>query len=75
VNIISALRSGNAVSIDGLLVKACPGQDIAPGDVYIAERNTGPHLLTAKSVDRRLGCIFPRELAYPYNLDECVRVC
>lgn len=48
------------------------GGDIESGDLYIAERNTGPHLLTCKY--REGGYVVPTTLAYPYNTCECVKV-
>lgn len=47
---------------------------IQPGDLYFGEHNTGPQLLTCKKIDERLGCIFPVEMAYPYDLHECTKV-
>lgn len=49
---------------------------IRRGDLYIAQRNTGPHLLTCADV--KDGYVIPRELqaegAYCYDLNECVAV-
>ena len=50
------------------------GGDIESGDLYIAERNTGPHLLTCKYRDVERGYIVPTTLAYLYNTCECVKV-
>lgn len=47
--------------------------DIEPGDVYIAGRNTGPHLLTCRSVSS-LGFIVPEENQYPFDIYECRKV-
>ena len=43
---LRALRAGDPVEIDGVMFVREPG-DIAAGDTYVAERNTGPKLLTA----------------------------
>ena len=69
---IRALRSGQVLDLDGLLLRAAPGE-IAPGDLYVAERNSGPVLLTARSIDAR-GWILSRENGYPYDWSECVKV-
>lgn len=49
--------------------------DIQPGDQYIAERNTGPKLLTCKYVDPR-NWIVPTNTpsAYSYDVWECFKV-
>ena len=45
---------------------------IQPGDTYLAERNTGPHLLTClRVVD---GYVVPVESAYCYDLYECIKI-
>jgi hypothetical protein len=47
----------------------------AEGEYYIAERNTGPKLLTAKMIDHFRGYIVPVEKGvYCFNFDECKRV-
>lgn len=43
---------------------------IAPGDKYLAERNTGPKVLTCKEV--KDGYVVPVEQAYCFDLWECV---
>lgn len=45
---------------------------IRPGDIYLARRNTGYHLLSCD----RLGeaCIHAKENAYPFDFSECVKV-
>lgn len=45
---------------------------IQPGDLYIAGRNTGPHLLTCRELGN--GCIHPVERFYAFDLDECRKV-
>jgi len=44
------------------------------GEMYIAERNVGKQLLTAKEVDTVNRWIIPVENAYVYNICECKRV-
>ncbi len=46
---------------------------IQPGDTYLAERNTGPHLLTCEKVDPR-HWIQAVEMAYSYDTWECIKV-
>ncbi len=48
-------------------------EPIKPGDTYLAERNTGPHLLTCKFVDPR-HWIEAVEDAYPYNTWDCIKI-
>lgn len=66
------LRAGEVLDLDGILLKMDEGE-IRAGDLYIAERNTGPKLLTAKKVDR--GWIEPTTIDYSFDLHECVKVC
>ena len=47
---------------------------LQPGDSYIAERNTGPQLLTCKSVNRDKGWVVPQEQAYPFDIHECIKI-
>lgn len=67
------LRAGEIIDFEGVQLKMDPSE-IEPGDIYVAERNTGPKLLTAKEVDTEIGCIFPVEQEYPYDIPECVKV-
>jgi len=59
----------------GLLTSSDP---IQPGDMYLAERNTGPKLLTCnKVVNTHLGdpdYIVPTEIAYCFDARECVKL-
>lgn len=48
--------------------------DIAPGDLYIAGRNSGPHLLTARTINKEDGWIGSHEPAYPFDIHECRKV-
>lgn len=66
------VRKGEVVSLDGFTITIRPG-NIEPGDTYLAEKNTGPKLLTAKGIHPR-GYIIPEEFAYPYDTCDCVRV-
>jgi len=68
---VKVLREGGVVDLDGLFLVRAPG-DIAPGDMYVAERNTGPHLLTAKYL--KMGAVFPTTQHYPFDTTECVKV-
>jgi hypothetical protein len=54
---------------------------IEKGDLYIAERNTGPKLLTAAKVvgfgegpNGHGGWVEPTSMHYSYNIGECVKV-
>lgn len=56
-------------------------RDIQEGDLYIAERNTGPKLLTAEKVvrpgegpDGWGNWIQPTTIDYSYDIPECVKV-
>ena len=71
---LKKLRSGEIVDLEGIHFKMDDGE-ITAGDLYIAERNSGPKLLTAKDVDTDSRCIFPTCTAYAFDLHECVKVC
>ncbi len=85
--LLKALRAGETVELEGAHFVKADGP-IEPGDWYIAERNTGPKLLTAASFTRWNGrgdsddlpnsegssWINPVEPAYPYDTHECVKV-
>lgn len=47
---------------------------IQEGDTYLAARNTGPHLLTARKVDRTWSWVVPEEDAYSFDIRECVPI-
>lgn len=70
---LNALRRGEVVNIAGISLRMDDGE-IKPGDLYVAERNICPELLTAKKVDLEIGCVFPTCNAYAYDLHECVKV-
>lgn len=63
------------VEVDGLLLEISnePPKD---GEMYIAKRNVGYELLTAKFVDEINRYIVPKEFpnAYVYNICECKKV-
>lgn len=61
----------NAYALD-LDVRLGWGTPIRPGDMYLAKRNTGIHLLTCKSVGE--GFVVPVENAYSYDFNECVLI-
>jgi len=48
---ISALNRDEIVDLGGILVKKADGE-LKSGDLYVAERNTGPHLLTCREINR-----------------------
>lgn len=76
---LTALRAGEVVDLGGILVEMDEG-DIKNGDLYVAERNSGPHLLTARKVVWcTCGCgaidfICPTTVDYPFDGHECVKV-
>ena len=73
---IKALRQSETVEIEGAFFKMISG-DIEVGDWYIAERNQGPKLLTARKIQMSgdfPSFIVPEEMAYCYDWGECVRV-
>lgn len=82
---IRALRRGEVMDLGGIKFKmdvddAGKEQQIKAGDLYIAERNTGPHLLTAQEVVMsECGChvsyIHSTCNAYSFDGGECVKVC
>lgn len=72
---IAALRNGEVVDLEGLkLIIDGDGYGIGHGDIYVAERNSGPKLLTCERHDHTNGWIVPRENDYPYDTWECVKV-
>lgn len=70
---LNKLRAGETFDLEGLLLKMAPG-DITPGDLYIAERNGPPKLLTAKEINVQEGWIVPTTFDYSYDTHECVKV-
>lgn len=67
------LRVGGTVEIEGVVFIKDGSGIVQSGDSYIAERNSGPKLLTAKEIDPR-GWIVPTEIAYCFEEWECCRV-
>ncbi len=47
--------------------------EIKPGNLYVAERNTGPILLECRKVDKENGYIVPID-GYPFDIWECKKV-
>lgn len=51
---------------------------IQVGDTYLAARNTGPHLLTAREIVREEGFtggyVCPVENAYAFDIPECIPI-
>lgn len=75
---IRALARGEVIDLDGIRLKMSAGP-IRKDDLYVAEHNTGPKLLTArKVVMAECGCcvdmIVPTTNDYPYDGHECVKV-
>ena len=71
---LKALRRGEIVDLGGIFVEMDEGE-IQPGDLYIAERNTGPKLLIAREINLETGCVFPTEFGqYAFDIYECVKV-
>ena len=68
---LKALRAGETIDFEGVPVRMAEG-NLQPGDTYIAERNTGPHLLTVKRI--QMAVVFPKEQAYCFDHWECVKV-
>jgi hypothetical protein len=71
---INALLAGRTIDFEGIRLKKDDGE-IGPGDLYVAERNTGLRFLTCRDVNTELGCIHPTTPDYPFNIGECVKVC
>ena len=70
---IRRLLNGEIVDLGGILFEMDEG-DIKPGDLYIAERNTGPKLLEAREISEEGFCIHPTSMDYSFNTNECVKV-
>jgi hypothetical protein len=76
---IRALRRGEVVDLEGLRFRMDVDdhgveRPVQAGDLYIAERNTGPKLLTADRINEELHCVHPTTLDYPFDTIECVKV-
>lgn len=70
---LEKLKNGEVVDLNGIKVVQDEGP-LKPGDVYVAERNTGPKLLTVRSINYKYGTVIPTTPDYCYNLWECVKV-
>ncbi len=74
---LTSLRDGQVIEVEGLQLKMVEGKvtgrDLDAGDTYYACRNT-EQVLTVKSVDLENGWVVAEELAYSFNLNECVGV-
>jgi len=62
---------GDTFLFEGLLL-TMSDEEIKAGDTYVAGRNTGPHLFTAREIKNE--CIFPRELGYAFDVGESRKV-
>jgi len=83
---IRALRNGEVVDLGGIKFKMDVDDDgkereIQKGDLYVAERNTGPKLLEAEKVvgpgegpKGYGGWIQPTTTDYSFDTGECVKV-
>ena len=80
---ISKLRDGQQVIVNGVSYEMVEGKsngiDLSVGDLYLAERNSGPKVLKVANVVERygscMGWVEATDLtAYPYNLHEFVGV-
>lgn len=54
-------------------LKLCWGEEIRPGDLYIAGRNKLPQLFECKSIHERGWVSSTESHAYPYDCWECVK--
>lgn len=76
-NLVNTIRDNNEVEFEGATLRMIPGKEsgrtLEIGDTYIAERNSGPHLLTVRKSDPR-GWIESVENAYSFDWNECVGV-
>jgi hypothetical protein len=69
-----ALRNGETVEVEGSLFKMAEGE-LQQGDWYIAERKSGPKLLTCESINNEQRWVVPKEpYAYLFDRWECIKV-
>ncbi|MFA6587992.1 MAG: hypothetical protein WCT08_02895 [Patescibacteria group bacterium] len=80
-NAMVALRRGEELDLGGVRVKAVMISDgtlaeVKEGDLYVAERNTGPHLLIAAKIvpPGHGGFIVPTTPDYAFDICDCVAV-
>jgi len=72
---LTKLDTGVEIDFEGVKIrKVGDWQDLKPGDTYIAERNTGPKLLTVREVDLASACIYAKEPAYAFDLGEVRKI-
>lgn len=64
---------GYIIEVEGIKLEV-ENEPPKEGEMYVAQRNTGPHLLTAKKVDMKNRWVVPVEKAYVFDLHECKRV-
>lgn len=70
------------ITIDGIvyiLGKSAEEEPLLPGQLYVAERNTGPELLACQKMSNDLSYViaFPKAdgtIPYPYDAWECRKV-
>ena len=77
IKAIDALKKGEVLCLQGIYLIA--DGSISAGDIYIAQRNTGPHLLTAKEVTKTdcgtVDIVHPVDFpAYSFNGSDCIKV-
>lgn len=63
----------NKILHEGILFSVSE-EEIKAGDTYLAERNTGPKLLTCDYVNKDDNWISPKEMEYCYDTWECIKV-
>lgn len=51
-----------------------PEAEVKPGDYYIAEKNTGPHLFCCAFVHESGFIVSTRIDKYPYDLSDCYKI-
>lgn len=69
---LNMLRNGDSLDLGGITVKMVSGL-LKPGDLYVAERNTGPQLgIVAMVHDSFIRAKDP--MMYSYDIWECVKV-
>ena len=73
MNLIQSLKQGNSVEFEGVTLRMAGNGQISPGDTYLAQRNT-VQLLTCRRTIQSEGWIVPKEVAYPFDIHECVAV-
>jgi len=61
------------IHVDGIAFLVNGSSKIKEGDTYIAENNTGKHLLTALEVKDKY-IISKEKSQYAYNICDCIKV-